>query len=429
MSLHAFDDVAIVTMLPAVTRQLGGESWFGASFFAYLLSSLVSLVWAGHSTDRIGPRRPFIIGLMVFIVGLVVGALAQSMPQFVAGRALQGFGGGAIQAVVFSAINLAYNAAQRKRAISLLATAWILPALLAPMIAGYVTEVWDWHWVFWGMIPLAVLVCLISQRRLAHLSRSVDTGVSTASPYLLLNTLRIALGIGVVLTGLNWFAHSEWLFVCLLSGGWLCVKPLLAVFPSGILRAAPGLSAALVLKGLLVYACLGSEAFLPAYLSHVYAYSTFQAGLVVTSGAASWILATWTYEAFSERFSVGRWLRFSTGVLFFGLACVLLIVRFSFGVQWIYFAWALVCFGMGMSYAIAVATAMEYSAKGSEGATATGAGMVDAIGFSLASGMGGAIINVGRLHGVPLADSVPLIWWLNMLVAGLAFMLVSRRFT
>lgn len=429
MSLHAFDDVAIVTMLPVVTRQLGGESWFGASFFAYLLSSLLSLVWAGHITDRVGPRWPFIVGLIVFILGLIVGALAESTPQFVAGRALQGFGGGAIQAVVFSAINLAYNEAQRKRAISLLATAWILPALLAPMVAGYVTQVWDWHWVFWGMIPMAMIVCLLSQQRLASLSRVVGVKTVPAKPFLMLNTLRIVLGIGVVLAGLNGAAHSVWLVVFVMAGGLLFVKPLLAVFPNGILRATPGLNAALILKGLLIYACLGSEAFLPAYLSQVYGYSTFQAGLVVTSGAASWIVATWLYEALGECFSVRQLLTLGTGLLFCGLVSVLVIIRLSADPQWIYLAWAVVCFGMGMSYAIAVASAMKYAARGAEGAAATGAGMVDAIGFSFASGVGGAILNASALNGLGMADSVPLIWSLNALIAGLAVILVRRRFS
>lgn len=433
MSLHAFDDVAIVTMLPAVTRQLGGESWFGASFFAYLLTSLISLVWAGHVTDRTGPRRPFVIGLMVFIVGLCVGAFAQTMPQFVAGRALQGFGGGAIQAVVFSAINLAYDESQRKRAISLLASAWILPALLAPVIAGYVTEVWDWHWVFLGMIPLAVIVCLVTQHRLADLARVDHSQNSPAQSHaepqnLMLSTFRIAFGIGVFLAGLNWFADSWYLPLFLLGGGLMFAKPLLGIFPKGILLARPGLSAALALKGLLVYACIGSEAFLPAYLTRVYDYSTFEAGSVVTSGAATWILATWLYEAFGDRYSTRRLLTFSTAVLMAGLVCVLLILTKFNAPGWVYLAWAGVCFGMGMSYAIAVAQAMKYTDQGTEGATATGAGMVDAIGFSFASGIGGAILNITALYSWGMADAVSLIWLINATVAGLAVIVAIRRF-
>ena len=428
MSLHAFDDVAIVTMLPAVTRQLGGESWFGASFFAYLLTSLISLVWAGHVTDRTGPRRPFVIGLMVFIGGLLVGAFAQTMPQFVLGRSLQGFGGGAIQAVVFSSINLAYDESRRKRAISLLASAWILPALLAPVIAGYVTEVWDWHWVFLGMIPLAVIVCLVTQHRLADLAR-VSAGQPDKEPAnLMVNTMRVALGIGVFLAGLNWFADTWYLPVFLLGGALVFVKPLLGMFPAGILRAKPGLSAALALKGLLVYACIGSEAFLPAYLTRVYDYSTFEAGSVVTSGAATWILATWLYEVSGERYSTRRLLTFSTSVLMTGLVCVLLLLTEFNAPGWVYLAWAGVCFGMGMSYAIAVAQAMKYTDKGTEGATATGAGMVDAIGFSFASGIGGAILNITALYSWGMADAVSLIWLVNALVAGLAVLVALRRF-
>lgn len=431
MSLHAFDDVAIVTMLPEVTRQLGGESWFGASFFAYLLASLISLVWAGHVTDKEGPRKPFLFGILVFILGLSVGAYAINMPQFVLGRALQGFGGGAIQAVVFSAINMAYDETGRKRAISLLASAWILPALLAPVIAGYITETWDWHWVFLGMIPLAIVVCITTERQLGALNRQQDLTSSVAvdsDNALVFTTLRMTLGIGVFLAGLNWFTHSWALVFFVITGPLLFVKPLLSLFPRGILLAKPGLSAALVLKGLLVYACIGSEAFVPVFLTNIHQYTAFEAGSVVTSGAATWILATWLYEAQGDRFTVRTLLSFSSALLFSGLL-LLMIILFVLKVPYlVYLAWAVVCFGMGMAYAIAIAEAMKFTGKGNEGATATGAGMVDAIGFSFASGIGGAVLNSTRISGWPLADSIQLIWIINAFVAFLAFYISASRF-
>ena len=329
---------------------------------------------------------------------------------------------------MFSSINLAYPEQKRKRAISLLASAWILPALLAPVIAGYVTEVLDWHWVFLGMIPLAIIVCLFTQHRLADLSREAGAQGASEPPDLMLNTLRIAVGIGVFLAGLNWYADSWWLPVFLIAGGVMFVRPLLGVFPQGILTARPGLSAALALKGLLVYACIGSEAFLPAYLTRVFDYSTFQAGSVVTSGAATWILATWLYEVFGERYSDRRLLVFSTSVLFTGLLSIILLLALFAMPAWVYLAWAFVCFGMGMSYAIAVAAAMKHTDQGSEGATATGAGMVDAIGFSFASGIGGAVLNIAALYSLGVADAVPSIWLFNTLVAGIAVFVAWRRF-
>lgn len=433
MSLHAFDDVAIITMLPAVTRQLGGESWFGASFFAYLLTSLVSLVWAGHVTDRHGPRFPFVLGLMVFIAGLMVGALASSMPVFVLGRALQGFGGGCIQSVVFSSINMAYDEKDRKRAISLLASAWILPALLAPMISGYVTEKWDWHWVFLGMIPLALLVLFITQHHLKTLTRNTSAAQASSSKAdiqadLMFNTLRIAVGIGIFLASLNWMADYWPMFLLLPVGLWVFAKPLLAVFPKGILRAKPGLSAALVLKCLLVYACIGSEAFLPAYLFNVFGYTPFQAGSVVTSGAATWILATWLYEVKGAHYATRTLLTLATGILASGLLLVLLVLAVIKIPLLIYPAWAFVCFGMGLAYTIAIDKAMTHTEQGSEGATATGAGMVDAIGFSFASGFGGAILNITTSHHWPMEQAIQLIWVINAAVAVFAIYISASRF-
>ena len=131
-----------------MVEQLNGQSLFGASFFAYLLASLISLVWAGAHTDRYGPRTAFVSGLLVFVVGLAVRCHGNRDVAICIGAGAAGLGGGALHSVVFASINLAYDETRRKKAIAYLTTGWILPALLAPAMAGYVTEHWDWHWVF-----------------------------------------------------------------------------------------------------------------------------------------------------------------------------------------------------------------------------------------------------------------------------------------
>lgn len=428
MSLHAFDDVAIVTMLPEVTRQLGGKSWYGASFFAYLLASLISLVWAGSQTDRIGPRKPFVIGLCIFIFGLIVGALSVNMYQFVLGRALQGLGGGCIQAVVFSAINIRYSGKQRKRAISLLASAWILPALLAPMIAGYVTEAFDWHWVFYGMIPLALLILFFTQNQLQSLSKNVTGENIESGPNQFVTVTRIVTGIGLFLATLNWLGVSWYSLVLIPISIMMFLSPLLSIFPKGFISAKPGLCAALVVKGLLIYACLGSEAFLPAYLASGYDYSPFEAGSVITSGAAAWILATFFYEHKGDSFPLRTLLLSGTAILAAGLLLVLYVLTVLKLPYLAYPGWAFVCLGMGLSYSIAIDQAMKYTEKGSEGSTATGAGMIDALGFSFASGFGGAILNYTGTLSWSFQESIQLIWIINLFVAIVAFMVVARRF-
>lgn len=429
ISLHAFDDIAIITMLPVVVEQLQGQDLFGASFFAYLLASVISLVWAGAHTDRYGPRRAFVVGLSVFIVGLVVGASASTMWQFVAGRALQGLGGGAIHSVVFASINLAYDETQRKKAVAYATTGWIVPALLAPAMAGYVTQYWDWHWVFWGMIPFAILVGGITFQRLGDLQVQNSLTKGRASHHqVILQAARIAVGIGLFLGAISLLQGITMVITGLVA---IVVfwKPLNQVFPAGIWLAKPGLGAALALKFLIVFGFFGAEAFIPALLKNEYAFTPFQAGTVLTGAALTWTAATWIYEHYAERVKIKTVLLAGCSFMFLGIFVLLA------GLIWwqlpglAYLAWALSAFGMGLVYPLTMISAMSNTATGSEGHTSTGAGMVDALGFSFSAGIGGALLNITSDSGWPMVQSVQCIWLLMMTVLLLALWVSHSRYT
>lgn len=429
ISLHAFDDIAIITMLPVVVEQLHGQDLFGASFFAYLLASVISLVWAGAHTDRYGPRRAFVLGLSVFIVGLAVGASASAMWQFVLGRALQGVGGGAVHSVVFASINLAYNETQRKKAVAFATTGWILPALLAPAIAGYVTQHWDWHWVFWGMIPFALLVGVITYRRLGDLQ--VDNPVTDArsSHYAVVwRATRIAAGIGLLLSAIS-LLQGLMMAMTSVAAILLFWTPLNSVFPTGIWLAKPGLSAALALKFLIVFSFFGAEAFIPVLLKNEYAFTPFQAGTVLTGAALTWTAATWIYERNAERVNIKTVLLVGCGAMFVGMTILLAGLTLFRQPELVYLAWALCAFGMGLIYPLTMISAMSNTETGSEGHTATGAGMVDALGFSFSAGIGGALLNVTSEMAWPMVQSIQCIWLLMMGVLVLAIGVCYSRFT
>ena len=73
-------------------------------FTVFMLGSIIGIVTAGREADRRGPAIPFLAGLLLFSAGLAVAGLAPSMPVLVAGRALQGIGGGAVPAVAYASI-------------------------------------------------------------------------------------------------------------------------------------------------------------------------------------------------------------------------------------------------------------------------------------------------------------------------------------
>ena len=108
---------------------------------------------------------------MLFSAGLAVAGLAPTMLILVAGRALQGIGGGAVPAVAYASIGRGLPGRLRARMMAVLSTAWVVPGLAGPALSAEVAHLFGWRWVFLGLLPLvaiAGLIALPSLRRLAH---------------------------------------------------------------------------------------------------------------------------------------------------------------------------------------------------------------------------------------------------------------------
>lgn len=140
VTLVAFEALAVATVMPAVERDLGGLRLYGWTFGAFLLASLVGIAWAGAQADRRGPARPFAVGLTLFGIGLLIAELAPTMWVVVGGRVVQGLGAGALPAIAYVVIGRAYPDALRPRMFALLSTAWIVPGLAGPAVAGLIAE-------------------------------------------------------------------------------------------------------------------------------------------------------------------------------------------------------------------------------------------------------------------------------------------------
>src|SRR6266542_1474539 len=124
ITLVAFEALAISTVMPVVAAELGGLDLYGWVFSAFFLGNLVGIVVVGGLIDRGGLIRPFVTGLTLFGVGLLIGGLAPTMPILVVGRLLQGFGAGSIAPTPYVAIGRSLPEELRARIFATPPTAW-----------------------------------------------------------------------------------------------------------------------------------------------------------------------------------------------------------------------------------------------------------------------------------------------------------------
>jgi len=123
VTLVAFESLAVTTILPDIEDDLGGIAWYGWVTTAFFLGTMIGIVFAGDQADRRGAGRPYVIGLTLFAIGLLIGGAATSMPMLVVGRFVQGFGAGVVPAIGYVAIGRAFAVDQRPRMFAILSTA------------------------------------------------------------------------------------------------------------------------------------------------------------------------------------------------------------------------------------------------------------------------------------------------------------------
>src|SRR5437588_10657676 len=136
ISVSAFEALAVSTVMPVAARELHGLGLYGWAFSAFMLANLVGITIAGPDADRHGPARPFAMGLALFAAGLLIDGVAPNMQVLVLGRTVQGFGAGALSAVAYVSVGRGYPEALRPRMMAALSSAWVIPSLVGPPLAG-----------------------------------------------------------------------------------------------------------------------------------------------------------------------------------------------------------------------------------------------------------------------------------------------------
>lgn len=168
ITLVAFESLAISTVMPVVSDDLGGLGLYGWVFSGFFLGNLLGIVVAGRSADRRGTAFPFAVGLLLFSIGLLVGGLAPSMPVLVAARVAQGIGAGAIPAVAYTSVGRAYPQALRPRVFAVFSSAWVVPGLIGPAASGAIEHALSWRAVFLALLPFVALAGVMTLPQLSR---------------------------------------------------------------------------------------------------------------------------------------------------------------------------------------------------------------------------------------------------------------------
>ncbi|GAA1134342.1 hypothetical protein GCM10009606_13150 [Nocardioides aquiterrae] len=265
-ALVAFEALAVTTVMPTVADELDGVGLYALAFAAPLASGVVGMVSAGAWSDRRGPAVPLVASLVLFAVGLVVCGTAPSMEVLVAGRVLQGLGGGALTVGLYVLVGLVFPAVLQPAVFASFAAAWVLPSLFGPALAAWVAHAIGWRWVFLGAVALAAAAGALVAPALRRVG---TTAAGEPTPR---SRLAWALVGAAAVLALDAFPPAA--LVVLLA--------LRQLLPAGALLARPGLPSVIGTRGLMSASFFAAEAYIVFVLEENWGLSAGIAGLALT---------------------------------------------------------------------------------------------------------------------------------------------------
>jgi MFS family permease len=405
ITVVAFNAMGVVTILPAVARDLGGLSTYGWSVSAFMLASIAGTVVAGVAADRRGLVTPYASGLALFAAGSVLAASAGDWAVLLAARALQGAGNGLLVAVAYVAIARGYAGALHARMLALLSSAWIVPSIVGPALAGTIADTLSWRVAFLALLPVLALAAALATAGLRRVA-AAPAGSATGSAATLGAALALVAGTALFLAALDLADHTPVAAGALaVAGATVALASVRRLLPAGTLRGRAGLPSAVAVRGLLAAAFLGMEAFVPLGLTTLRGLSAAQAGLVMTAGSLSWSAAAFTAARLDERDRAarrGRRLRISMLLLAAGVAVAALgILDHDLPVAVAALGWCIAGGGIGASYSTVAAAAFARTPDGAEGRVSAALQLSETLSVSVTAGTLGALVGAGVTGGRP----------------------------
>jgi MFS family permease len=382
-TLGAVHILIVATVMPAVLRDLGDLPLYGWAFAGSALAMIAAIPIVGTAMERFGTRSLIAATAALYALGLLGAAAAPSMLVLVVARFVQGAASGAAYALSLGTVAKTLPPAIRPRVLALLATSWLLPAMLGPAVGGFLADSVGWRWAFVVPFPiLAVSVLMIWP----VVTSAVDP---EADQLPIARSLWLMVGTGMFLAGVNGGSLASTGLA--IVGGIAALVALSRIVPPGTIRALPVVPAASLCAFLLSLGFAAIDSYVPLMLTNVRGLSVQAASLTIMVSAATWTLGSWWQSHEASRISPGTLVRIGAVCFVVGIAIATWVLHGA-PVWWILAAWAAAGFGMGTAFPTIPLAVMAVAREGAEARELSPTLLMDTLGIAIGAGLGGAAI-------------------------------------
>ena len=291
--MEVLDTTIVNVSLPHIAGSLSSSyddaTW---ALTSYLVANGIVLTISGWLANVFGRKRYFMICIGMFTVFSFLCGTAQTLPQLIIFRLMQGFFGGGLQPNQQSIILDTFEPAQRGRALSIVAIATVVAPIIGPTLGGYITDNIGWRWIFFINIPIGIMG-LFGVAALVEDPPWLKNRAKQGIDYIGISL--ITLGLGCLQVALDRGEDEDWLgspfirimFLLAFLGivgaiGWLLTakKPVVNLVVMGDRNFALGVT----MIAAMAFILYSSAVIIPQFAQQVVGYTATLAGLILSPG-------------------------------------------------------------------------------------------------------------------------------------------------
>lgn len=388
----------VTTAIPIMVADLGGIEHMSWVITAYLLASTIGAPVAGKLGDLYGRKMVVQVGIFIFLVGSTLAGLAQNMGVLIAGRAIQGLGGGGLIVASMAVVADVLPARQRGQAQGLMGAVFGVSTVIGPLIGGFLVEALSWHWIFFANFPVGVLALVVLHSALPNVKRETPVTFDIAGAFLLAVILSVAVLVSNLGGSVFPWGSAELIGLVILGlaalAGFIAVERRAEepVLPLSLFRNDTFLVVNTV--GFMVgVAMFGTITFMPLYLQVVQGVSPSVSGLFLTPMMVGLIASSAGAGHVMSRTGHYKWLPvLSTALLALAMLALSTLTQGS-SLWYVAMAMVLVGLGLGPVFAIGISAIQNDVPRHMLGVGTASANMFRQIGGSIGTAAFGALFS------------------------------------
>ncbi|MET2830335.1 MFS transporter [Mesorhizobium shangrilense] len=294
--LHATNETMVATVMPAMVGELAGVQLVGWSLAIYELGAIVAGAAAGRLVSYVALRTNMVVAAQLYAAGAMICATAPSMQLFLAGRLIEGLGGGALVSLAFVSVQRLFPRTIWPQLFGIMSAIWGVAAFSGPMLGAIMTELLSWRWAFgiftFGGAAMALASFVVLNTPEAKKPQATD-GKAPPFPFAALGCLAISVvliasaGVDIALL------RSSLLMAVGLIGLILffridALKPLSRLFPSQLFSWRSPVGAGMTMVAAFSVATCSFGVYGPLLLTSLHGIPILTTGYIIAAESIAW---------------------------------------------------------------------------------------------------------------------------------------------